>query len=129
MFDYDIPVMYQDLGTYSMNPFGGVSSPMQTSYLEGAKMQPPLENDKVELINKKEQEGKKTLKKAVYILGALLLIGFIPHFRKQIIKSGGLGKYIKNCWNALTTSVKNVFNPTPKTTMWQKFKNIFKRKP
>ena len=68
--DYDIPVMYQDLGKYSMNPFGmpmggmmpGMYGIGSTSYLGGVTMAPQLEHDKVELINRKNKEGNKTFK-------------------------------------------------------------------
>ena len=121
--DYDIPVMYQDLGTYSMNPFGvptggGMMMPgmygagIGTSYLGGVRLAPQLEHDKVELINKKEQEGNKTIKNVAKALGALLLIGYVPYFRKQITKAGGIGKYISKQWNSLTQGIKKMFKPT-----------------
>ena len=121
--DYDIPVMYQDLGTYSMNPFGvptggGMMMPgmygagIGTSYLGGVRLAPQLEHDKVELINKKEQEGNKTIKNVAKALGALLLIGYVPYFRKQITKAGGIGKYISKQLNSLTQGIKKMFKPT-----------------
>lgn len=121
--DYDIPVMYQDLGTYSMNPFGvptggGMMMPgmygagIGTSYLGGVRLAPQLEHDKVELINKKEQEGNKTIKNVAKALGALLLIGYVPYFRKQITKAGGIGQYISKQWNSLTQGIKKMFKPT-----------------
>lgn len=138
--DYDIPVMYQDLGTYSMNPFGvpgggGMMMPGMyggigsTSYLGGVRLAPQLEHDKVQLINQKDKEGHKTLKTVAKVLGVLMLLGFIPHIGKQITKAGGLGKYISKQWNALTGSISNIFNPKPKVSAWQKFKNLFKRTP
>lgn len=114
--DYDTPIMYQDLGAYSMNsfgmPFGGmIGMPYaNTSYLGGVTMQPQLCQDKVDLINKKDAEGNKTLKKLAYTLGALLLIGYIPYFRKQITKAGGIGQYISNHFTNLTTKIKNIFS-------------------
>ena len=124
--DYDIPVMYQDLGTYSMNPFcmppggmmpgmpmyGGIGS---TSYLGGVTLAPQLEHDKVQLMNKKEQDGNKTLKNVAKALGVLLLIGYVPYFRKQITKAGGIGKYISKQWKAAVSSVKKWFKPSSAT--------------
>ena len=135
--DYDIPVMYQDLGKYSMNPFGmpvggmmpGMYGGMYPSYLGGVTMAPQLEHDKVELKKKKNKEGNKTFKTVAKAVGALLLLGYIPYFRKRIIKSGGIGKYISKQWTALTNSFKNVFSPKPKLSRWQRFKNWFRRTP
>ncbi len=138
--DYDIPVMYQDLGTYSMNPFGvpnggGMMMPgmygagIGTSYLGGVTMAPQLEHDKVELMNRKDKEGNKTLKNIAKALGVLLLIGYVPYFRKQITKAGGIGKYLSNGWKAFTNSVKNTFSPQPKLSRWQRFKNWFNKTP
>ena len=140
--DYDIPVMYQDLGTYSMNPYGmpvgmvggmpgmmmpGMMGMYNTNYLGGTTMQPILCQDKLDLIAKKEKEDNNTLKKVGLGIGALLLVGFIPYFRKNIKKAGGIGKYIKNAWNSIVNSFKG--NNQPKVSWWQKFKNFFKKKP
>ncbi len=151
--DFDVPVMYQDLGTYSMNQSAGMMTPgMMPSMapgmmpgmmpgamsgtaaggnsLGGVTMKPQLENDTLDLINKKHQEDKNTIKKVGLALGALLLIGFVPHFRKQITKSGGVGKYLKKQWKDVVDSFKNIGKPKP--TKWQKFKGWiskpFKRK-
>ena len=138
--DYDIPVMYKDLGTYSMNPFGspyggGMMMPgmmpgmmqgmmpgmMQgmmpgmyngigsMSYLGGVRLAPQLEHDKVQLINRKEREGNKTLKNVAKALGVLLLIGFIPHFGKHIKKAGGIGKYISKQCSSMFRGIKKWF--------------------
>lgn len=133
--DYDNPIVYQDLGAYSMNPYGmpisgvaGGGMPYaNSSYLGGVAMQPQLCQDKVDLINKKDAEGNKTLKKVAYTLGALLLIGYVPYFRKQITKAGGVAKYLSNKWTSITDSIKNAFNSKPELTRWQKFKNWFGR--
>lgn len=122
--DYDIPVMYKDLGTYSMNPFGspyggGMMMPGMMpgmyngigsmSYLGGVRLAPQLEHDKVQLINRKEREGNKTLKNVAKALGVLLLIGFIPHFGKHIKKAGGIGKYISKQCSSMFRGIKKWF--------------------
>ena len=122
--DYDIPVMYKDLGTYSMNPFGspyggGMMMPGMRpgmyggigsmSYLGGVRLAPQLEHDKVQLINRKEREGNKTLKNVAKALGVLLLIGFIPHFGKHIKKAGGIGKYISKQCSSMFRGIKKWF--------------------
>jgi len=111
--DYDTPVMYQDLGAYSMNPFG-IDGMMgmpyaNTSYLGGVTLKPQPCQDQVNLINKKDKEGENTMKKAAYALGALFLIGFIPYFRKNIKNAGGLTNYAKNIYNNITNKIKNIF--------------------
>lgn len=112
--DFDTPIMHQDLGTYSINPYGimngMVGGMYPISYLGGVSMQPQLCQDKLDLINKKEQEGNHTLKKAAIALGALLLIGFIPHIRKNVLKAGGIGKYIGNHFKNLKEGIKNLYN-------------------
>jgi hypothetical protein len=114
--DYDTPIMYQDLGAYSMNPSGMPVGGMMgmpyanTSYLGGVTMQPQLCQDKVDLMNKKDAEGKNTFKKIAITLGALLLIGYVPYFRKQIKKAGGIAKYLSNHWTNISTKVKNMFS-------------------
>lgn len=122
--DYDIPVMYKDLGTCSMNPFGspyggGMMMPGMMpgmyggigsmSNLGGVRLAPQLEHDKVQLINRKEREGNKTLKNVAKALGVLLLIGFIPHFGKHIKKAGGIGKYISKQCSSMFRGIKKWF--------------------
>ena len=110
MVDYDVPVMYQDLGAYSMNcmmPMSGMVP--NTNYLGGVKMQPILCKDKVELINKKDKEGLSTAKKLGLAIGVLFLAGYIPYFRKQISKAGGIKACLSNGWNKF----KNLFKKTP----------------
>ena len=135
--DYDVPVMYQDLGAYSMNPYGAMMPGMYgvpfgaTNYLGGVTMQPILCEDKVELINKKNADGNKTAKKAGLILGGLLLLGFVPVIGK-FIKNGGIKNALKKGWD----SIKNLFSssaqapaPAPKPSLLQRFKNLFKKTP
>jgi len=124
--DFDTPVMYQDLGKYTMPPmYGGMYAGGMlgaTSYLGGVQMRPQLDNDKVQIINKKNEEGKSTLKKALLGIGAIIALGFIPVVRKGIKNSGGVWKYIKSLFTKTPPAPK-------KPTLWQRFKNIFKKKP
>lgn len=130
--DFDIPVMYQDLANYSMGPMsmpGGMMPGIMpnTSYLGGTQMPRQLDHDKVEIMNRKDREAKSTAKKVAIALGVILLAGFIPYFRKNITKAGGIKNYLSNSWN----SFKNLFksNPAPATpSRWQRFKNWFKSK-
>jgi hypothetical protein len=135
--DYDTPIMYQDLANSTMNPFnigmggmygGGIGT---SSYLGGVQMRPQLDHDKVQLMHKKDQEGKRTLKKALLAIGGIIAIGFIPVISKGIKKSGGIGGYMKKLWNGLTGKTPAPA-PTPapaKPSLWQRFKNVFKKKP
>ena len=135
--DFDTPIMYQDLANYSMGPMSmpmmpgmmpGMVGGMNTSYLGGTRISPQLDHDKVEIINRKENEAKNTAKKVAIALGVIFLAGFIPYFRKKITSAGGIKKYLSNGWD----SFKNMFksNPTPaKPSRWQAFKNWFKPKP
>lgn len=124
--DFGTPIMYQDLANYTINPmmvnpFGMAGGIGTTSYLGGVRMQPQLDHDKVQLMNKKNEEGKSTFKKAILGIGACLLLGFIPVIRKGVKNSGGIWNY-----------VKGLFTKTPpapaKPSRWQRFKNIFRRK-
>lgn len=117
--DFDTPVMYQDLANYTMSPmympFGGMTAGGvgSSSYLGGVQMRPQLDNDKVQLMNKKSEEGKSTFKKAMLGIGACLLLGFIPVVRKGIKNSGGVLNY-----------VKSLFTKAPKkASRWSRFKN------
>lgn len=125
--DFDTPIMYQDLANYTMNPmypvgmpFGGMVGGIgSTPYLGGVQMRPQLDHDKVQLMNKKSEEGKSTFKKALLGIGACLLLGFIPVVRKGIKNSGGVWEYLKG-----------LFSKQPaKQSWWQRFKNKFKKTP
>ena len=126
--DYSIPVMYQDLASYSMNHFAMPIMPGMpvmyggnTSYLNGAKIAGQLDQDRVELMNKKTQEGNSTAKKVALALGALLLIGFIPKlFGKQSVFSK-LGNWATTKFPQLNNAKAWVANK------WTAFKNLFKK--
>lgn len=126
--DFDTPVMYQDLANYSMPPmqmgmpFGGMVGG-NTSYLGGVQLKRQLDHDKVQLINKKNEEAKSTLKKALIGIGVCLAIGFIPVICKNVKNAGGVWQYIKG----LFTKTPPAPPSTPKPSLWQRFKNIFTR--
>lgn len=126
--NFDTPVMYQDLANYTMNPmmgmpFGGMVGGIgSTSYLGGVQMRPQLDNDKVQLMNKKNEEGKSTFKKAMLGIGACLLLGFIPVIRKGIKNSGGVWSYVKGLFTKTPSAAQ-------KPSLWQRFKNLFKKNP
>lgn len=118
--DFDVPIMYQDLANSTMGPmsmpFGGMvgmpgAGMYNTSYLGGVKMHRQPDHDKVQIMNKKEKEDKNTLKKALLVLGGIVLLGSIAPLRKSIKKAGGLGEYLKKGWN----SVKNWVTGKKKT--------------
>lgn len=129
------PLMYQDIGRMALqNPmgmpigFGGIygGGMYPPSYLGDVRMQPQLDHDKFQTMKQKEQESWSSFKKATLALGGLLLITCIGPLRKSITKAGGITKYMEKQYN----SIKNWFKPkTPKPSMWEKFKNIFKKKP
>ena len=117
--DFDTPMVYQDLanstmGPMVMPPLGGITG----GYID---------QDKINLMNKKENEDRSTMKKALAALGIIVAIGCIAPLRKSIKSAGGIGKYLKNQW----TNVVNAFkgNKPPKVSWWQKVKNVFSRKP
>ena len=117
--DFDVPIMYQDLGNSTMSPMnipfgmmpgmygvgmygvgmygGGMAN---TSYLGGVQMRQQPDRDKVEILNKKENSDKNTFKKARMVLGGLILLGSIAPLRKSIKKAGGIGSYLKNMFTS-----------------------------
>ena len=112
--DFDVPIMYQDLGNSTMGPMnipfgmmpgmygvgmygGGMAN---TSYLGGVQMRQQPDRDKVEILNKKENSDKNTFKKAMMVLGGLILLGSIAPLRKRIKKAGGIGSYLKNMFTS-----------------------------
>lgn len=136
--DYDVPVMYQDLGNYTPSYImpGMIMPGMMpgmmpgTSYLGGVQLHQQPERDKIELMNKKDKDGKKTAILLAKIIGAALLIGYIPYFRKSINNAGGFKEYVKKGWNSLVAAIKGTTPPAPpKVSCWQKIKNFFKRTP
>lgn len=134
--DFDIPVMYQDLANSTMSPmnlplgtmsgmygagmYGGVGN---TNYLGGVKMRQQPDRDKVQIMNKKENEDKNTAKNILLGLGALVALGSIPVLRKSIKKAGGLTKYAQNGWNSLKNFVTG---KNQKSGNW--FTRLFHRK-
>lgn len=112
--DFDVPIMYQDLANSTMSsmniPFGmmpgmyGVGmyggGMVNTSYLGGVQMRQQPDRDKVEILNKKENSDKNTFKKAMMVLGGLILLGSIAPLRKSIKKAGGIGSYLKNMFTS-----------------------------
>ena len=136
----DTPIMYQDLASYTMSPmampmmpmgFGGITgTPYQnqtgsnTSYLGGTQMKPQLDNDKVELMNKKSNEGISTAKKVGIALAALFAIGFIPKLAgkqsvfskagnwatKKYPKLNNAKTWITNKWNTFTAFCSKHYN-------------------
>ena len=112
--DFDVPIMYQDLANSTMSPmnipfgmmpgmygvgmYGGGMANM--SYLGGVQMRQQPDRDKVEILNKKENSDKNTFKKAMMVLGGLILLGSIAPLRKSIKKAGGIGSYLKNMFTS-----------------------------
>ena len=100
--DFDTPIMYQDLANYTMRPimpFGTTAGIGNTSYIGGIQMKQQPDSDKIQLMNKKNKEAKKTFKKAMLGIGACLLLGFIPVITKGVKNSGGVWKYIKSLFS------------------------------
>lgn len=114
--DFNTPIMYQDLANSTMGPMPYTTGvPMMYGYgmgcnLGGVKMRRQLDKDKIEIMHKKEQQDKSTLKKALWIIGGAIALCSIPILRKNIKKAGGLKKYAQNCW----TSLKNFVKGKPK---------------
>lgn len=148
--DFEIPIMYQDMANYTMSPmsmpmmpFGNVTGAGQygnTSYLGGTQIKPQLDSDKIEIMNKKEAEGKSTAKKVALGLGVVFLMGFIPGLfgKKSVFSqlSGFLSKHSKTAKTHLSnfwTKLKGKPNKLARfkawcSVKWNAFKGIFKRK-
>lgn len=126
--NFDIPIMYQDLANYTMSPmsmpmmpFGGITGGSSTSYLGGTQIKPQLDQDKVEIMNKKDAEGKSTAKKVALALGAVFLIGFIPGLfgKKSLVsKIGGLFKSGKTSLSNFWTKIKGQPNKLGRFKAW-----------
>lgn len=125
--DFDIPIMYQDLANYTMGPMmmplGSITAG-NTSYLGGTQMKPQLDHDKIEIMNKKEAEGKSTAKKVALGLGAVFLMGFVS----CLFGKKGLKTSLSNLW----TKIKGQPNKWGRFKAWcgQKwtsFKNLFRK--
>lgn len=135
--DFETPIMYQDLANYTMGPMSTpfMANPYNTQLLGGTSMPRQLDQDKVEIMNKKEKQDIGNGKKVLGALGAILLIGAIPILRKNIKKAGGIGKYFENKWNSLVNFVKgNKRKQNSSKTFkdwfndkWTRFKDLFKR--
>ena len=132
--NFDTPIMYQDLATSTMPPmtsfgmYGGMYGGVP--HLYGIKLPPNLNKDKVELMHKKDEECKSSVKKALIAIAICFGVGFIPTLRKSIKNAGGIGKFIKNQWNNLVNWVKGTnTQQTQKQGWWQKLKNKFKKNP
>lgn len=147
--DLDIPIMYQDLANYTMSPMniplGGITGNAgmyggNTSYLGGVQMKPQLDNDKVQLMNKKDNEAKNTALKIGAGLAAVFLMGFIPSlFGKKSLFSQ-LGSKISATYAKYKPQISNLGNKikgqngkidTIKTwcsDRWTAFKGLFKGK-
>lgn len=142
--DFDIPIMYQDMANYTMSPmnmpvmpFGGVTG---TSYLGGTRIKPQLDQDKIEIMNKKEAEGKSTAKKIALGLGVVFLMGFIPGLfgKKSVFQnaseflskhSASAKTHLSNFWTKLKGKPDklNRFKAWC-SAKWDSFKNLFKGK-
>lgn len=132
--DFSTPIVHQDLINSSMGPmympFGGVTGyGIGTSpYLGGVKMQRQLDQDKLDLINKKEKEDKSTLKKALITLAVVIGLGSIAPLRKSIKNAGGIKAYLKNQWTGIVNSIKGNKTPKAPNNFWQKVKSFFTSK-
>ena len=110
--DLSTPIVHQDLINSSMGPmnmpFGGVTGyGIGTSpYLGGVRMQRQLDKDKLDLMNKKKNEDKNTLKKALIALAVVIGLGSIAPLRKSIKNAGGLKTYLKNQWTNIINLIK-----------------------
>lgn len=135
--DFDVPIMYQDLANSTMGPMSiplGTMSGMcgagmygrmgNTNYLGGVQMRRQPDKDKVQIMNKKENQDKNTAKKVLIGLGAMVALGCIPILRKNIKKAGGLKKYFQNSWDSLKNFVTG--KKPQKAGNW--FTRLFKRK-
>lgn len=130
--DFDTPIMYQDLANSSLGtmPYTtGIPPAMYgygmaggSSYLGGVQMRQQPDRDKIEIMHKKENQDKSTLKKALWVIGGAIALGSIPVLRKSIRKAGGLSQYAKNC----LTSLKHFVTGKPKQGNW--FTRLFSRK-
>ena len=133
--NFDTPIMYQDLANSTMGPlnmpfgmYGAGLYGAYSPYLGGIQLPRQLDQDKFQTMQKKENEGKKTMKIAGAALAIILALGGIGRIRKGIKTSGGLTKYLGNKWDGLINWIKGNKKPKIKKTnwfkrQWQKFKN------
>ena len=140
--NFDIPVMYQDLASYTINPVPvpfGAMTPYGYGNTGNVNIKPQLDNDKVELMNKKSDEGLSTAKKVGIGLAVVFAMGFIPQlFGKKSLQSRIIDLYKKhspavktfaqNTW----TKIKGQQNKwgrfkTYCSDKWDAFKNLFSR--
>lgn len=107
----DTPILYQDLADSTMAPFNFANSGMMnamygtmggTSFLGGVQMRRQPDSDKVEIMNKKQQETKNTAKKLAIGLGGLFALFFVPQLYKSIKKAGGIINYTKKLFKIKT---------------------------
>ena len=109
--NFDIPIMYQDLANSTMPPLnltaGGYYG--HTSYLGGITLPRQPDKDKLDLINKKDEQTKSTAKKILAGLGAAILLGGTIVLGQKIKKKGGIGKVLSQFWNTMTGKIKNIF--------------------
>ena len=108
--DFDIPIMYQDLANYTMSPMmmplGSITAG-NTSYLGGTQMKPQLDHDKIEIINRKEAEGKSTAKKVALGLGAVFLVGFISCLFGKKGLASKVGGFLSRSYQSCKTHLSN----------------------
>lgn len=144
MTDFN-PSMYTDLAAGSMNmlptpmynPFmGGMY--YNTNLLGGAKLQPQLDSDKLQIMNEKSKKDKNIFYKALAGLSILAAIGFMRFGKTKIgtISSGsnffkGLGKGFKTIGKAIAYPFvavgKGIKNSSTKFGKW--LKGLRKPKP
>ncbi len=116
MSDFN-PTIYSDIASSNMmpmpicNPFmGGMY--YNTNLIGGARLQPQLDNDKVQIMNNTKKKDSNVFYKAVAILSVLTTLGFL-RFGKSKTQIGSiksnlhLGESFKNFWNKAATKSKN----------------------
>ncbi len=119
--NFDTPIMYQDLINSTMGPLNIPYAPGMygagmygTSYLGGdVRLAPQLDQDKFQVMEQKENQGKRTMKIAGAVIGIILTLGALGRVRKGIKNAGGITKYLGNKWNNFINWVKG--NKKPKS--------------
>ena len=133
--NFDTPIMYRDLASSTVGPMsfplGGMYAPgIYPGYAAGigrVRLASQPDKDKFETMNKKDNEGYKTMKYAAIALATIFALGRIGPIRKNIKKAGGISKYLSNKWDNFVDFIKG--NKNPKVSWWQKFKNLFHKPP
>lgn len=109
------PSIYSDIASSSMNmmptpmynPFmGGMY--YNTNLLGGARLQPQLDSDKLQIMNNKAKKDKNVFYKALAGLSILATLGFLRFGKAKIGNVSGFGKFFKSIGSGIGKGFKAI---------------------